>query len=425
VSAIELIEQMHIEAGTLWVRPCSDFGTDYLLDDFWAVYPDDLPLAKLGESVALIPFVLNVAPVVWLSGKRYRVPTLDSRLAAGLDSARDAFRRMYPELEWEGELVPDRVDEPARAARGRPALADAVLFSGGVDSTFSSITAGTRQLLVTVRGADIGLENAPGWGRVRRTAQAFADSVGHSWAGVESNLRRFLRTDALESCSPRLTKWWAQAQHGLALAGLAAPLAASHGCSRVLLPASHTQGFHAPWGSSPELDPCAAWDDVEVVHHGFDHSRQDKLRRLVADSGKSRPIPLRVCFWRPRGDGGNCCECEKCLRTATGLLIEGAAPARFGFAISEREVERRVRAGFGDRVFPWSPSTHSMWQDIQDRTREQQAPQAPPEYLAWLSEFDFDTYTQARKPAISASRQHRLRSGAGRMRRALGFGPTA
>jgi len=391
----DLIDDLHVEDGTLWVRPVSAFGVPYLADDFWAVYDGDVDLRRLSESVALMPFALNVAPVAWLSGRSWRLPAMDAGQAERLPRARETLRNWYGGAAWDGELVAERLEETPAGPGGGPPV---VLFSGGVDSTFAAMTTPPPAVLTLVRGNDIALDNAPGWARVVREARATAERLGHRLVTVESSFRRHFRHDVLDAVDPALPNWWSHAQHGLALVGLAAPVAAHLGSRRLLLPATHAEGFADPWGSDPRLEEHASFGAVEVEHHGFALSRHGRLRALLERAEEIGAVPLRVCYSQVGADGRNCLACEKCLRTATGLLLESREPLPFGLPLAPAEVERRVRAGYSEGRFPATSTTLFHWRDVQAHARDSGGLLSP-EFRQWLLDFPFDAY----RPLSAAS----------------------
>ncbi|HEV7845361.1 MAG TPA: hypothetical protein VGO83_03835 [Thermoleophilaceae bacterium] len=361
----QLIESLRIERETLWVRPCSAFGSRYLADDYWVTYGDGVDLESVSEAVALMPFVLDVAPVAWASGERWVVPELDAVQAASLPAARETFRHWYPNGGWDGELEPERTSE-TRGGDGP----DVLIFSGGLDSTYSALSEPPGAILLLLRGLDVALDNGPGWARVRREAQALADRAGHKLVTAETSLKRHLRKDAVDLLHGGNNGWWVQVQFGLALAGVAIPVAAANGGTRVLVPASLSHHAKFPLGSAPDVEENARWSGGEVVHHGFELTRHDKLRWVLERCDEIGPVFLRVCYSLPHGAGANCLSCEKCLRTALGLMIEGRDPLPFGLPVAPSEVERRVRDGFESAAFERIEAVEALWIDLRTRAQE-------------------------------------------------------
>jgi hypothetical protein len=364
-----LIESMRIERETVWVRPCSAFGSRWLADDFWITYDPRVELDTLSEAVALMPFVLDVAPVAWASGETWVVPELDAVQAESLETARDKLREWYPDNRWEGRLEGERLTAAEGGENGGP---DVIVFSGGLDSTYSALSSPPGAVLLLLRGLDIALDNGPGWARVRREADALAGRAGHTLVTAETSLKRHLRRDAVDLLHGGSSGWWGQVQHGLALAGAAIPVAAALGGGRVLIPSSLSRTTQMPHGSAPELDESASWSGGDVVHTAFDLTRHQKLRWLLDRCDEIGPVFLRVCYSGPHGAGTNCLTCEKCLRSALALMIEDRDPLPFGIPLAPNEVERRLRDGFDSGRFERIEALEPLWAELCDRVVEHQ-----------------------------------------------------
>ena len=89
-----LIDHIQIDKNRIDVFACKKFKRQYLLDDFFAVYDDDINLEGLDSSILQIPFILNVIPIIWMSGEEYHIEELDYQLAYSLEGIRGAFRTM-------------------------------------------------------------------------------------------------------------------------------------------------------------------------------------------------------------------------------------------------------------------------------------------------------------------------------------------
>jgi hypothetical protein len=405
-----LISRLDIAAGTITVRPEDTFRRSFLRDDFVVTYPPGDAVPVMTEGLALIPFLANVAPIIWLAGLNVTVPTLDHSFAEALDDVRDVFASMYPDLDWGGSIKADRL---VATEERDPAVG--VLFSGGVDSVYSSLSISDAQLLVTVRGSDIALDNDPGWDAVRRQAAGFGKARGHRNAFVLSNFRRFLDVPALERRWPILDDWWAGAQHGLGLLGLLAPLVPT---GRVVIAATHTPDYHGkPSGSNPTLDTSVRWGGTTVEHYGFQTTRQDKVRAIVAAKGP--PSRLRVCFSNAYGDGHNCEVCEKCLRTFAALIVAGADPTDHGFTRSMASGTRIIRRRFATYRVAFGPNHTWHWTMIQEAAEKMASELSSSDtdagrraLLDWLVAFDFARYERrwqfflrARKRILRAVRR--------------------
>jgi len=269
-----------------------------------------------------------------------------------------------------------------------------LLYSGGLDAAASLLAnRGRVGLLASVRGADVPLAAEELWALLDRTIAGTDVARGVERAVITSNFRSFpvdrrLNHDFIRDISP---DWWGRVHHGMGLLCLLAPLTAVRGLSRVYIASSHSAGFRVPWGSSPELDALVRWSAVSVVHDGFDLTRQGKIARWVAPELRSgHDVTMRVCSKPTAGPGNlNCCSCEKCIRTASGLIVEGVDPAVAGLPVTMDVLDAwKLRLSEGERRL--NGNELFMWQDVQCGARAATSVLSPYEdYCQWLRTFDF------------------------------------
>jgi hypothetical protein len=137
---------------------------------------------KVPESIAVIPFLANILPVAWCSNTDIYVDKLDRDFFNCLPLVREAFQRLYPELNFSGEviareIVDNWIDEPQSSP--------IILYSGGVDATFTVL--GNLALcphIVSVRGSDI----------------YFSEHEDKAWKLISHNHMKFSNQFGLVSC---------------------------------------------------------------------------------------------------------------------------------------------------------------------------------------------------------------------------------
>ena len=184
-------------------------------------YPIDISL--ISDAVLLVPFVANVAPVVWLTDARLNVPSLDRDFAECLAEVKAGYQKMYPEAPFKGEICVEKIVDCAVTESRKCAM----FYSGGLDSvdTFVRHHAETPDL-ISVWGSDIKYDNAEGWKRVHSAVEYSANRFHLEDYQIRSEFREFLDERALgREFSPVLhDSWWHGIQHGLGLLGHVAPL---------------------------------------------------------------------------------------------------------------------------------------------------------------------------------------------------------
>jgi hypothetical protein len=174
-----------------------------------------------------------------------------------------------------------------------------------VDS-FHTLLLGTNPTdhLLFVHGFDIRLDDHVRMASFERMFRDVAHARGKRPIVVRTNLR--------EHPIFATVNW--ERTHGAALAAVGGVLSPSIGT--LIVPSSYRYVVLRPWGSHPGTDPMWSTSRTSIVHEEALFSREDKVGR-IADS----PIVwnhLRVC-WENRVPSGNCSNCQKCLRTMTGI----------------------------------------------------------------------------------------------------------
>jgi hypothetical protein len=273
-----------------------------------------------------IPFVTNFEPIGWFAGFDVYVPELDRSFASSRPGSREAFARMYSGKVKDFGVRPKQL--VTNEIKGDKRL---MLFSGGLDATASLARHMHEPLvLVTVRGADIELDDCTQWEQCLRHISTTQISAEIERSIIVSNLREFY-TDDVDAVL--LFGWWGRVQHGHALLGLLAPLGAIVGANLCYIASSYN--IPMAWGSTQEIDQLLTWDTSRCVHDAANLSRQQKAELIVQTASKTNQrIQLRVCYSEVARNG-NCGHCEKCYRTILNIILSGADPRDFGLPMYE------------------------------------------------------------------------------------------
>jgi len=368
--------------------------------DLVVEYGDETDLSACPEWLLAIPALANLAPIVWLSGETYSIPVLDAVFADSLERIRRELVARYPEASWDGKLVPDALETPD-AMQGSDEDEEpraGVLFSSGLDSVFTSLAIGGRQLLIAGWGNDVAYENARGWAPIAADIESFARTHGHEPAWFRSNFRRIANEKALAAAGG-MFNWWGQVQHGIGLIGLTAPILAGSGIRKLVISSTAPAGDTILWGSDAELVEEMVWNSVSVELYGGDVTRQEKSAFVAAQfaSGDGYRPQIHVCWIDPASDGLNCCRCQKCLRTAVSLALEDDQYERYGFPVSEAEASRRLRAALETQTLLVGRVDIDLWAEVQVRIAELLRSSNPDgrrraEPFRWILDVDFTAY---------------------------------
>lgn len=276
------------ESFTLWYRVPATFVADHD-----PASPDCSPFVA-----GLLPWCLRRAEPLRIEG------WASARLLAAVPLIADVYHAFWPEL-----LSPVPVTAaPGPSNAGAPVVSS--FFTRGVDSWYTALSYWERPQrgrplthLVYVPSVDFMLDDRK-LARTIESTTAAATAAGFTPVVAETNLRRH---------TERFLHWGHY--HGAALASVALAL----GGEAVLVPSSGSYGYLMPEGSHPVLDPLWSTEVTEIVHHGAEATRWDKVRYL-----RDHPAALgslKICF--EKNTEGNCGECPKCLFTMTMLAAAG------------------------------------------------------------------------------------------------------
>ncbi|MGK7879310.1 MAG: hypothetical protein AB4060_04315 [Crocosphaera sp.] len=394
-----LIKNLICENNSLKIQANDDFRAKYLTDDFIVEYCNDVKVNDLDYTFLTIPFILNVIPIVWLSGNEYYIESMDAQLSESLKKIHNSFQVMYPNVDWTGKLIAENyLDSKSSVTHD----CTGVLFTGGVDSTFTSLESSEEnQLLITVFSLKNVIKNKIGCLNLQKKLLSYGQERGYSNTFIKSNFRDFLKTQYLGSIVPDISIWWGQVQCDLGLAGLLTPLLINKNCGKLLIPAGEAK---KNWGSHPSISNNIYWTGFSAKLNGYEYSRHEKIQRIIEMriQRNLENLTLRVCdYIEDQKDAANCCKCGKCLRTMTALLIEGENIEDYGFNISTAKAIEQIKLGYTKDIR--SDGRFSIWQSLQARAKEILSSEMNDNtrkiksFLSWLEAADIDGYYSQHK----------------------------
>lgn len=329
---------------------------------FYSKY--DVDLRGVPDGLLMVPLIANLAPIAWFAGAELHVTVLDGAFRRALEEIKQVFLRDYTALRGSASPIVVSDVEESTCSGSRTAM----LFSGGVDAYTTFFRHRQQGLeLVSIHGADIAVDDMAQWQHLVRANRCEPLLGQHPQHHIEANLREFYsyKVNLLVPSN----SWWGSVQHGLALNGLLAPLAAKKGYACVYIASSYTEAVEILWGSTPEIDSKIAWSGCGVIHDGYELRRVDKIGTIVSETKKAdSPVNLRVCY-SELNDGLNCSNCEKCFRTILGLSLFNADPNQYGFKVDSGtyiRIRDFIEAGFktlGVRYFWWELHQRMMEAD--------------------------------------------------------------
>ena len=256
---------------------------------------------------------------------------VSSRLLKNLERFQEIWAYWESDRYQKVEMWAEEELEPAPPVNDRALVS----FSGGVDSCFTVhrhleglCGRQTEEIgaALMIHGFDIPLEMDDASSAAAESAKNLLAARGVPLLRLSFNWRQIM--DGLQIC-------W-EDSHGTAL--IACLSLFQNGFGVGVLASSLEYDPLIPYGSSPLTDPLLSSDRFRIVHDGAHFPRLKKLPALA--TWPKALDHLRVCWEHPEL-AGNCCECEKCIRTMLGFRAVGMElPAAFPRDISDQQIRR-------------------------------------------------------------------------------------
>jgi len=310
-----------------WKRYFKENGT------FFIEY--DKEIDGVPKSIAVIPFLCNILPLVWMFDAEVMIDEIDKEFFECLEDVKQGYINMYPGVSFKGRVTPKKLMDNRQEDLDKTA----VFFSGGVDAYHTLIShIEEKPILVTLWGADITFEDQAGWNLVDQHIRRIADQNKIDYAPMKTAFRRFLEEGALSDHVFKLTEdnWWYGYQHGIGIIGHIAPFAYRYKIKTVYIASSLTKEDNTTCASDPTIDNFVKFFGCQIIHDGYEFSRPEKTNRISEYAERTQTqVQLRVC-WESEG-GSNCCHCEKCYRTILCLIAGKSDPRDYGFHYTDDE----------------------------------------------------------------------------------------
>lgn len=346
-------------------------------------------ISKVPEEIAVIPFITNVIPIIWLTDSTLEVEKADKVFIESLEKVKKGFINMYPNAEFQGKIkvkeliVTSKINEKKRSS---------IFFSGGVDSTSSLIAIEDKKpILITIWGSDIWDYDELGWKEAKETVRRFGKEFNLENIFLKSNFRKFIKEQVLtEDFKGKLNdSWWHGIQHGIGLLGHVAPYSYQYNIVEHYIPATYTkEDINITCASYPTIDEALEFANCKIIHEGFDKTRQKKIENICNYAENSnKDIKLRVCYME-RGTKLNCCHCEKCYRTIFAILSEKQNPEKFGFEIEENTLKRIEKEIKENNLI--TNSTKKMWREIQDNFKKDKKYWKKQKDIKWILKYKLE-----------------------------------
>lgn len=362
------------------------FTTDKMVLEY------DTAVESVPVSILTIPFVGSLIAFSWLENCVFWVKEIDETYYRCLSRLKNAYQELYPDYPLKGRFVPAKIVKNELGAMEK--TNSLLLFSGGADAHTSYIRhMDTNPLLCNIQGwyKSITDEDKAADADVA-DIRKFAATRNLSTAFVKSNFATVLDVKKYTGIVAKKTgdSWWHGFQHSMAFISIAIPVAFQNNISRIIIASSCTIGDFNSCASYSTTDSEFRYaDEGYVVHDGFELCRQDKIKILVDHQQKSKmAYPIRVCSFNDH----NCCVCEKCFRTITGIVAEGGDIKSFDFNI-DKPLKEFYSEYFDENIALWGVCFESIiyWPNTKKRMLENYSNIKEKDFVDWFLSYDFKT----------------------------------
>lgn len=345
-------------------------------------------LEDIPTSILAIPFVANVAPLIWITNSSLVVETLDKNFYDCLKNIRAAYQKMFPNVTFKGEIVVNTIV----ANTYIPEYKAASLFSGGLDALTTFIRIKDKHpFLITEYGWHRDdLKKSEVWEADKENAINFANKHGLENILIQSNYGNFINATNIDHDFNRKLgdSWWHGLHHGLAIISAAVPMAYKHKIGCIYIASSNSPLLDVPCASDPRVDNEIKYASGTVMHDGYELNRQDKVKVLVEYYRTNKEVVnVRVCF----KNEVNCCKCEKCLRTIMGIIAEGEDPTNYGFNIPISVTSHMKAFLYNEVKFFTDTFIKIYWEIIKERMEVNKDKVLYKDLVEWFIHFDFVT----------------------------------
>ena len=330
---------------------------------FFAEY-SSIDVTDVPDEIAIIPFVTNILPLVWLLDETLCIDALDLNFYNCLENIKKGYMHMYPEAAFRGKIQVLKLSDCSYDTSDDVRTA---FFSGGVDAVSTLI----RHIdecpsLITIWGSDLRMQDVQGWAVVKNAVSNVGKEFGLENLFIKSNFNEFLEERKLSYKFWDVIHgyWYHHIQHGIGMLGLIAPIAYERKIKVHYIASSYSinKEYRIECASDPSIDNELRFGSCLICHDAFEYSRQDKIHSILNYCRETDKVcQLRVC-WSDK-NGNNCCRCEKCYRTIMGIIAENGDPQIYGF---KTDIET-LQSMKNFMTLNYQPDNVSVayWKDIQ------------------------------------------------------------
>jgi hypothetical protein len=362
---------------------------------FYSKYDEEITTQK---SILNIPALSIVLPVAWITGSDVYVNEVDHTFAESMIALQQEYKKMYPLAPFKTRLITETFVENKPSPDGA-----ALLFSGGVDSTYSLFSnMHLNPRLVMIFGVwDTPLKNVELLDSIERVYRGFAAKEGFKLNIIRTNALEMLDVGRIEHFFWRFdyglaNGFWMGLGFSLGHIGQVAPLSVRR-FKRLLV----SGGGSSPYASVYNTNEKMGWTNLHVKHLPEIY-RYEKIFALKKYQNNHR-ITLRVCGFPERltSNSLNCNRCIKCLITIIPLVNAGIDPNEVGFKV-DNKTWKRFKSLFEKKKINNRVLKH-VWMPFQKIIPEkiEMDLYGSKKFLKWLKTVDLSMFEQTSNNPLS------------------------
>ena len=383
---------------TKYLYPKRNFAIEYPFSI------NDIP-----EGILNVTFVGNFLPFVFLFDVSFFISILDKTFYECIDEVKKGYIDMYPAMKFNGKISVDEIQDNTKPITDTKQVKTASFFSGGVDAYTTLLRhIDESPYLITLRGADIKLNDLVGWSNLWSLTKHAATEYNLENIPIASEFRQIFNEGSLiDFLIPSKDRWWHGFHHGIGIISHGAVPAYKFNISTIYIASSFSiyQKNTYTCASDPTIDNHIRFGNTQIVHDGYELNRQDKIHFLCGfknENGKYPPV--HVCF--ESSGGKNCCHCEKCYRTIIQIIAEGADPNNFNFIWDKEAVDNfRKRLETFELILNKKMIKNSF-KPAQELIKKNKALIPNYSWYEWYAEFDFEDYSNKLSAHIKKKYSH-------------------
>jgi len=311
---------------------------------FYATYDRDVSHVPMG--ILNIPAVSAMIHFAWAVGVDVEVNELDETYRQGLGRVKDIYKGnpAYYWLNLESDLVVKNSVEHTFKKQNR----DALLFSGGLDSTASYLHHNPEQLIM-IWGLDIPTGWKKYWAFVKEHYQDLPIT------SIQTNIHELYKYGVLAALGVNCAAgYYAGYNFNIITFGACPPITVGDVDTIMMSSTFPIRQYGNPdypfqnYKPHHLVSPNLGWANIKTFDVETDCNRPEKIERFIKPYFEEHgPFPIRVCGNLKNLDTHgnrpivlNCSQCDKCGRIIATLCNYGIDPNTCGFKVDEITFKR-------------------------------------------------------------------------------------